>query len=102
MCYAWGDPDYAIFDGEVIAYQGLGWYIMTQRKNKGHCQFLQDFQVLVEHVSRPDIKEGTSAVRQIMLIVPGVVKINIGQNNVQTVLVSISTDSTFLVAIYIQ
>ena len=100
MCFAWGDPEYAIFDGEVIAYQGLGWYMMTQRKNQGYCQFLHDFQVLVEHV--PGRRLGTSVVRQIRLIVPGVVDINIGPNNVQTVLVSIPTYSTFLVAMYTQ
>ena len=74
---------------------------MTQRKNQGYCQFLRDFQVLVEHVYIPGLRPGTSVVRQIMLIVPGVVIINIGQNNVMRV-VSIPTDSTYPVTTCLQ
>ena len=98
MCYAHGDPHYTLFDGAQINYQGLGWYMMTQRSNEGHCRFLPDFQVLVEHVP---YKPGTAVVRQILLVVPGVVIINIGQNNVMHV-VSISTDSTYPLASYTQ
>ena len=98
MCHAWGDPHYITFDGAEINYQGLRWHIMTQRKNQGYCRFLHDFQVFVEHVY---YSPGTSVVRQVMLNVPRVVMIIIGQNNVMNV-VSIPTNSTYPVATYIQ
>lgn len=84
MCYALGDPHYVQYDGAIVDFQDVGWFVMSQRGDRTGCQGLQDFQVLVEQEHRGS-NTAVSYVRSIVLIFPGSVTIILRPNRTLTV-----------------